>query len=332
MSRLRRIVKKVNRRNFRRAARALNIRHVRDVRKNRRLQRGSRSNVLYYYTSSFFPEILIHSAARQDQVPEPGFVTNFIGVKMRPRIMPSILRKLAGRIEGRPNPGNWHADIAEWGAAFHAVAQAGATFRMVELGCGWGCWMVNTGAYARQLGKKVELVGIEGDPDHLANAEMTLRDNDFSESEYRLVNGVAAPRPGVALFPVLDQPGEDWGGEAVFYPDDAERERLLATGRYRQLQCHPLSELAGGSILDLLHIDIQGAEVDFVRGNFDHIQRFVRRVLVGTHSRVIEGELTGHFLANGWSLEMDRPAVSEIVEGRPEIRMDGVQMWRNPAL
>jgi FkbM family methyltransferase len=332
MNKVRRFIKRINRQNFNKVRRNLNIRNIVDARQNRALERAPLHHVLYHYTSSFYPNLLIQSASDHDQVPEPGFVKNFTGVRVRPKIMPSVLGKLTGTVEGPPDPGNWHADIAEWGAAFHAVAQSGGTFRMVEVGCGWGCWMVNSGAYARKLGKKVQLIGIEGDPDHLADADMTLKDNGFSEGDYRLVNGVAGPKTGVALFPVLDAPGEEWGGEAVFYPSAEEHKRLLETGRYRELPCYPLADLAGGSTLDLLHIDIQGAEVDFIRGNFEHVARFVRRVLIGTHSRVIEGELTRHFLENGWSLEMDRPALSEIVEGRPEIRVDGVQMWKNPSL
>ncbi len=58
----------------------------------------------------------------------------------------------------------------------------------------------------------------------------------------------------------------------------------------------------------------------------------MKRVLIGTDSRVIEGQLCGHFLGHGWRMEMERPALAPLLNGRPEIRIDGVQMWANPEL
>ena len=77
-------------------------------------------------------------------------------------------------------------------------------------------------------------------------------------------------------------------------------------------------------------MDIQGAELEFVRGNFDEISKLVKRVLIGTHSRYLEGALQEHFLSRGWALEMDRPAICELVNGQPQIRIDGVVAFRNP--
>jgi hypothetical protein len=90
--------------------------------------------------------------------------------------------------------------------------------------------------------------------------------------------------------------------------------------------------MSGGNRVDLLHIDIQGAEVDYVAGNMDDIGTLVARVLIGTHSRSIEGHLTDLFLEAGWRLEMERPALCPIRAGKPFTAIDGVQMWANPAL
>ena len=96
------------------------------------------------------------------------------------------------------------------------------------------------------------------------------------------------------------------------------------------LDCMPLKALSDGAVIDLLHIDIQGAEVDFVSGSMADISSHVRRVLIGTHSRIIEGQLSAHFLEAGWIMEMERPALMPLHAGRPRIAIDGVQLWRNP--
>ena len=74
---------------------------------------------------------------------------------------------MAGVVEPVPIPANWHADIAERAAALRAVEQAHGTFKVVELGCGWGCWLNNTGVAARTLGLAVTLIGVEGDEGHI---------------------------------------------------------------------------------------------------------------------------------------------------------------------
>ena len=288
--------------------------------------------VLYHYSCAFNAPDVIHTFTRDDLEPTSGIVTSFIGTRIPPQVHPAQLDSLVGTVEGPPNPGNWHADIAEWGAALRAVRQAHDTFRIIELGCGWGCWLTNTGVAARAAGLDVDLIGVEGNAHHLDNARATLALNDFREDDFTLFHGIAAADPGVALFPTADAEMSRWGDEAIFAPPPALVEQARNDPAVQVLECYPLSQLAGNKRVDLLHIDIQGAERDFVLGNFRDIKRHVARVLIGTHSRQIEGHLTAHFLAAGWRLEVERPAYIPIRSGKPRLAIDGIQMWSNPDL
>ena len=125
---------------------------------------------LFHYACEFDAEALLEQFHPADLAPEEGIVTNFLGTRIRPSVYPSILEIMAGTVEPVPHPGNWHADIAEWAAALYSVAAAKESYRIVELGCGWGCWITNMGVAARRRGLAVDLVGIEGDANHLANA------------------------------------------------------------------------------------------------------------------------------------------------------------------
>ncbi|WP_299031763.1 FkbM family methyltransferase [uncultured Sulfitobacter sp.] len=287
---------------------------------------------LYHYSCAFNAINVIKLAWKRDQTPTPGVVTNFIGARIPTQVHPDKLDALAGTVEGPPNPGNWHADIAEWAAALRAVRQAKDTFRIVELGCGWGCWLTNTGVAARDAGLKVDLIGVEGNAHHLDNARTTLALNGFDETDFTLFHGIAGPRTGHAVFPSPDAENTVWNGEAMFYPPPAVLELAKADPDVQVLDCYPLDELAQGKRIDLLHIDIQGAEREYVLGNFPDIKRHVARILIGTHSRAIEGHLTAHFLAAGWRMETDRPVYAPIHGGRPTLAIDGVQMWANPNL
>lgn len=284
---------------------------------------------LFHYYCEFDAVGLLQQFAVPELLPRSDVLTNFLGTRIPAKIHPEILAPMMGHVEGVPNPGNWHADIAEWAAALRAVEKAKGTFRIVELGCGWACWLVNTGVAARDCGLSVDLIGVEGDHNHLANAKETLTLNGFAETDFTLHHGVAGPDPGKALFPNAAAGAAGWGGEATFYPEADALARAANDSDVQILDCLTLSVMAGDKPIDLLHIDIQGAEADYVIGSYDAIAAQVKRVLIGTHSRAIEGQLTAFFLEKGWELEMDRPAIAPPRGGRPQILIDGVQMWLN---
>lgn len=286
---------------------------------------------LYHYQCDFNAVAVISHFTRTDLVATPGVTTNFIGTKIAPHIHPLDLTALVGKVEGPPDPGNWHADIAEWASALRTIRQAKDTYRIVELGCGWGCWLTNMGVAARHEGLDVDLIGVEGNDLHLVNADATLRLNGFTSDDFTLHHGVAAPHEGTALFPSADAVLTRWNGKAVFYPDAETLAAARADPSVQVLDCYPLEKLGKGEVIDLLHIDIQGAEVEYMRGNLDSAGTYVKRILIGTHSRSIEGALMDLFLDAGWRLEMERPAITPVAYGKPRTTIDGVQMWLNPA-
>ncbi|AGB47342.1 hypothetical protein Mesau_05030 [Mesorhizobium australicum WSM2073] len=286
-------------------------------------------SVFFHYNCSFDAIGAMNSHARSDLQAHPSYVTNFLGVKVSPRFFPGILGGKAGTVEPIPIPANWHADIAEWAAALRAVDLASGRFRVVELGCGWGCWLNNTGVAARNRGLEVELIGIEGDSEHVAYAHEAMATNGFSEKEFSIIHGVAAPRKGVALFPIVENPGASWGSEPILEASAAQIKEASTSGQYQQLDAVPLVEIVKGEPVDLLHIDIQGGEADFVEAAISDLNKFVRYIVIGTHSRQIEGRIMTALLNEGWKLEMERPAIIELVDGRPRISVDGVQGWRN---
>ena len=258
---------------------------------------------------------------------------NFLGVAVNPQIFPSALEPLNGSIEAAPLPNNWHADLAEWGAALRAVDLSGPSFTMIELGCGWGCWMLNTGTPARRTGRAVHVIGVEGDAGHVAFAEAGLAENGFHQNEATLFTGIASGNSGIALFPLQETAGASWGLQPVIGAGEAQTQELLATGRYSALPMISLAELAAPhERIDLLHIDIQGAEADLIEDCLDVLSSKIAYVLIGTHSREVEGRLFEIMLGAGWVLDIERPAFLTLAGARPEVTVDGVQAWRNPVL
>lgn len=66
-----------------------------------------------------------------------------------------------------------------------------------------------------------------------------------------------------------------------------------------------------------------------MKANFADIDQYVRRMLIGTHSRIIEGDILRFMIDRGWRLEIERPCIFGLVDGRPQIQVDGVQGWVN---
>ena len=275
---------------------------------------------------------IIYSHDRPGHAAVPGHVVNFLGVKMNARFMP-VPEHFAGTVMGVPIPTNFHADMSEWGAALRAVDLAKGTFTVLELGCGWGCWMINTATAARHRGLKVHAIGVEGDSAHLDFAREALATNGFAPGESTLLQGVVAARPGTALFPKPDREGKDYGSEPLFGLEGEALSRALASGRYDAMKVIPLEEaMRGHERIDLLHIDIQGGEADLVRDTLSLLRDKVAYIVIGTHSRPIEGQLFGHLAGSDWKLEVERPAIVELTDAGPRTLVDGVQGWRNRAL
>lgn len=287
----------------------------------------------FHYAAAFDPLEVMHRHAARGLQPKPSFLTNFLGVAIDPKFFPTILEQMAGTVEPVPIPANWHADIAEWGAALRAVDLSAETFTMIELGCGWGCWMNNCGVAARATGRNVHIIGIEGDEGHLSFAQESLRTNGFDADEFTLHRGIAAAGSGIALFPKQNVPGMNWGSEPVFGATESQRAKAVSSGTHDELPMIALSEImAPHQRIDLLHIDIQGGEADLVDDCIAVLGQKVSYMVIGTHSKQIEGRLYESLLQAGWCLEMERAAIFELVEGAPQIRVDGVQGWRNPQL
>lgn len=287
----------------------------------------------FYYNASFDARATIARHAKTDLVAHPDFLTNFLGVRIDPKFLPLILEGRAGEVEEIPIPANWHADIAEWAAALRAVDLSRGTFAMAELGCGWGCWMTNTGVAARTAGLDVHLIGIEGDAGHVAFAREACSINGFAPEQVTLLHGIAAASSGTALFPRQDAAGEQWGLEPVFDATTEERAAAVASGKFEELPTVSFGDLLGARAkLDLLHVDIQGGEADLVESCRPVLDERVAYLVIGTHSREIEARLFADLHEGPWRLEIERPAILALGSTRPTTTVDGVQGWRNLSL
>ena len=288
---------------------------------------------LFYFYNTSVGDLTryIDKYAKNDLKPTPGFVTNCFGVKIRKEFFPTILTSWDDIVEGKPIPSNFHADISEFGSVLRAVDLAKDKFNIMELGCGWGCWLNIGGKVAKDKGLKVHLYGVEGDPGHIEFAKKSLNDNGFNPDEYTIINGIASAKSGYALFPKQQTAGVSWSEAPVFDASKHMINKLLRIGYEKMEQVTINDILPSGETLDLLHMDIQGGETDLITRSIDTLNKKVAMMFVGTHSRTIEGELIKFLSSKGWVLEVERPAIIRVGGGIQTI-VDGCQLWRNPSL
>ena len=295
--------------------------------------KASIASPFHHFHATFDAEEVVRRHAVQGLRPDARHLTNFLGVLIHPSFFPQILADRAGQVEPVPIPANWHADMAEWAAALRAVDLARDSFTVLELGCGWGCWMNNTGAAARRRGLAVRLLGVEGDRGHIGFAEEACATNGFAPSQVTLRHGIATAGSGVALFPRQSESSGSWALAPVFGATEAQRRQAAEAGTHDELPMVALEELlAPHPRIDLLHMDIQGGETEILRQCGPLLAEKVAYLVVGTHSRQIEGQIFEMLLAAGWKLEMERPAILRLEEQGPFVTVDGVQGWRNLAL
>ena len=106
---------------------------------------------------------------------------------------------------------------------------------------------------------------------------------------------------------------------------------------HTEVKVYSINDILGREpVWDLVHVDIQGGEAEVCRAGIDMLTQHVRRVMIGTHSRALDGQIMSIFHEAGWSLENEKPTIMAWRDGAPTLetmaRVDGLQVWRNPAL
>jgi FkbM family methyltransferase len=260
---------------------------------------------------------------------------DILGSVTRVEYLGNLWSGLAGYVyRGVPRMGEQGLHgTAEWIGTFRSVLEAGDSFEAMELGAGWAPWLIVCKRAAERRGlSRVKLTGVEGSEDHYGFMLDNFRTNGVATEEHSLHHAVAGAYDGVASFPKLKLAHDDYGANAVF--SDAERPAAEYRGDLEEIRSISLATLlADKERVDLIHIDIQGHEEDVLRAGIEHLNAKVRRMVIGTHSRAIEGHLFDLLHENGWKCEFELPCSLSLGEdGRLYLTVDGEQVWRNDRL
>ncbi len=273
--------------------------------------------------------------------PADGFITDFMGVRTRAASLADSQRIYAGCVLGPPVPGDYHAEAIEYIGLYKSVLSASGSYRIAELGAGWGPFLVAGAAAARMRGiNDILMLGVESDPGHFTSMETHLSDNDFDPRDHVMLQAAVGAEDGTALFPRVTDHANQWGARPALVGDDGVDDRdqqFLGALMDETIEVDVLGIdglLARAPEWDCVHIDIQGWEVQVVRAGLTELSRRARYLIVGTHSRIIDAELITLLRDAGWLLEHEKPTQWTFVPGDVTLEgmtwADGTQVWRNP--
>jgi FkbM family methyltransferase len=280
---------------------------------------------------------------------QPGFVIDFLGTRTRTQYFaPPIARAIDGRVEGYPLFGNFHSPAAEWYGLLWAVLDAKEQFVCVELGLGWAPWLVcaRTAALTKGI-DKVRLLGVEASEVHLAFARQHVADNAVPASDIELRLGAVGPEDGIAEFPDLHDDPTDYGAQiSAASPAEGAKNEPAKPSKAAGKGAQPVAKKVPRTIrvpqfslttllkdypsIDLIHFDIQGAELATIRAGLPLLNERVRWIEIGTHGRHDEMSLMDDLTAAGWRLVEEEPCVVVPKDGKMILVKDGVQIWKNP--
>lgn len=206
----------------------------------------------------------------------------------------------------------------EWIDLLEAVTSAGWRFTMLELGAGFGRWTSRAAAAAQQRNLQYFLIAVEAEPTHFEWLKQNLQDNGVRLADCRLIHAA-----------VIDK-----DGRIGFSADDPAGTYGQAIGGTTEVEAVSLSTLLRSvDGVDLIDMDVQGAELEILSVATEPLSQKVKRIYVETHSGQLHTSILRLFRGLGWKphfLYMINTA-DKTPWGRINFQ-GGIQSWLNPRL
>jgi len=273
---------------------------------------------------------------------EAGLSANFLGVLTRDRFF-TMMEKNPCRRHVKTSLPAFDEEYFEWIDVLESIALAHNDFTMIELGAGYGRWMVHaTAALRSTTGIPYRLIGVEPEPTHFKWIKTHFKDNNIVARKHQLIKAAAADHDGWTWF-YIGRPDE-WYGQAIAPNIKAgalrevkawfTKRKYIGNEQVKKVKSISLNTLLRPlERVDLIDLDVQGAELAVLEAASKQLGGKVKRVHIGTHGQDIERGLRALFQGLGWEKLNDYACNSECETPYGRIKFgDGVQTWVNPEI
>jgi FkbM family methyltransferase len=219
----------------------------------------------------------------------------------------------------------------EWVTLLTTIAHARDRFCIAEIGAGWGRWIASAAVLCRRKGIVCSLIGVEAEPSRFEFMKMVLRDNYVDPDDHDLLQAAAAARDGEVLLAGNDEL-RDVYGHKIIRSDEVFAWQIVPGYVIHSVPAYSFQTIcATHQFIDLVDIDVQGAEYDILAGSFEAVSWKIGVVHIGTHSKEVEKSLKKLFGAMGWLSAFAYPGHSTVQTSFGAVTfVDGVQTWVNP--
>tara|TARA_R110002167_G_scaffold70059_10_gene197295 strand:- start:197 stop:1159 length:963 start_codon:yes stop_codon:yes gene_type:complete len=298
------------------------------------------------------------------EVPE-GCIANFLGVMTDEAFValhaPSnhVVTRDSDGLASVPNVSDGET-FFEFAAIYAAVKAAQGQFTMVELGGGYASRCVDAHAALQRFNPMPSnFVVVEAEPVHFDWAKRHMRANGIDPDQHWMINAAVSDSHDPVLFLI---------GEGLYYnsiidhADASEMCRqvegmdktltvlrnLMCTGQLgidvpytsqagdhmhdmKYVSARPLSDILKPlATVDLLDIDIQGAEISVLPPAMGVLNDKVKRVHLGTHGAEIHSFMWDMFFEAEWLCEFDYPPNTDVETEWGSFRTsDGILTFAN---
>ena len=262
-----------------------------------------------------------------------GYHTDFLGVLTRNAFIGGLVPACELKTRG---PGYVQTEYPahdeeyfEWIDLLESVLESQQQFTMVELGAGWGRWLVRATAAARRSrgDLAIRLIGVEAEPTHFEWMKQHFQDNGIDPEQHELIEAAVDEREHTIRF-YVGKPDE-WYGQRIAQPEET-----IEGIAVRDVKTITLTRILDRlELVDLIDLDVEGAELVVLRSAIEQLNHKVKRVHIGTHGPEIERSLRALFWQSGWYKRNDYAVGrAEQTEWGEIYFGNGVQTWINPRL
>lgn len=223
------------------------------------------------------------------------FGYDFLGGKTDPKFRASY-KTQSGPVT--PEPPIPSVQYVEWTFQFQRVLahqNESRPFVYAEIGAGYGHWMAIINNAFRQLGRDdTKLIGIELDPMRHLWMREHMENNGIDDTRATCIWGGVAETDGETRIAFDATPDSSYG--AGLHSAGVGPEQTVPLISLPTL-------LKDYEIIDLVHVDVQGAELDAIPAARNFLKERVRSLFIATHSASIHRQLHRLLQEDGWNIE-----------------------------
>ena len=244
-------------------------------------------------------------------------VVDFFGALTPSECAPYLAPRAGLKISTPPYPDDsFRAGFVEYLAVLDSVRYASPhSYQMAEVGASYGpftalCALLALKAEpSRQVYVRLVEAAKNGD---MAIAKNLAANGLFPHGkvDVKIFSAAVSSRSDTLYFPDVDCTVDNG---AMVSRDNQDVDVRGAKILHVAVEAIPLDEVIASfrsdQLVDLIHVDIQGSERFVIADAMGVLNMRVRRIMIATHSRLIEGELLDIFHRNGWSLIAEDPVI-----------------------